>query len=329
MTLLVQQLVSVGIILWGVYLVVDGQISVGALIAANILAGRALAPLSMIAQTIFRGQYARKSMAALDEVMALPTERPPSVRSHLRVRSGSIALKDVSFTYPEASRPALDSVSLEIAAGSRVALLGRVGSGKTTLGKLIAGLITPDHGTILVDRHGLAQYDPAELRDGIGYLPQTNQFFSGTLRENLLLGRPNAPQSDIEMALYVSGLDAVVSSNPQGLDIAIGDQGERLSGGQAQALSLARLLLRRPRLMFLDEPTNAMDQEMEGRVCSRLATEIGPEVGLVLCTHRQSLAAIADRYIVLDAGRVLLDGTREDVTARLMGQPSPETTGDL
>ena len=131
------------------------------------------------------------------------------------------------------------------------------------------------------------------------------------------------------MALYVSGLDAVVSSSPEGLDIAIGDQGERLSGGQAQALSLARLLLRRPRLMFLDEPTNAMDQEMEGRVCSRLATEFGPEVGLVLCTHRQSLAAIADRYVVLDAGRVLLDGTREDVTAQLTGQPAPKTNGDL
>lgn len=316
--LMAQQFVSVTIIVWGVYLVFQEQITVGALIAANILAGRALAPLSTIAQTVFRAQYAFKSLASLNRMMQLPGERGAAVKSNLRVKTGALAIKDVTFTYPGSDVPAINALTLDLQPGEVVALLGRVGSGKTTLGKLVSGLLSPDSGTIVVDGFGLAQYDPAELRDGIGYLPQQAELFTGTLHENLVIGRPNATQDEIEAALYYSGLSDFVAQSSDGLNLFAGEKGNRLSGGQAQALSLARLILRRPKLMFLDEPTNAMDQEMEGRVCARLK-ELGAEgTGLVLCTHRQSLAAVADRFVVLDQGRKILDGPREEVMRRLL-----------
>ncbi|SDE72442.1 type I secretion system permease/ATPase [Ruegeria marina] len=323
-TIATQQLTSVGIILWGVYLVVDGKITIGGLIAANILSSRALTPLATIAQTIFRAQYARKSLHALNNLMATPVERTAVVRSNLRVRKGAVVLKDITFSYPNSSRTALERISLDISPGERVAVLGRVGSGKSTLGMMLAGLIVPDNGTLLIDNHNLSQFDPAELREGIGYLPQTCEFFTGTLGDNLLIGRPNSSQSEIERALYLSGLDEFVAATPEGLELFIGDRGMRLSGGQMQALALARLLLRKPRLLFLDEPTNAMDQEMEMRVCRRLGKDLDRETGLILCTHRQPLAAIAERYIVLDGGRKVLDGPREQVMASLRGGATPE-----
>ncbi|MEM8729898.1 MAG: type I secretion system permease/ATPase [Pseudomonadota bacterium] len=316
-TIMVQQLVSVGTIFWGVFLIANGSITIGGLIAANILAGRALAPLSMIAQTVFRAQYARKSIQALDGVMSTPTERAGAVRSHLQVSMGALALSNVSFTYPGANVPAVRDVSLEIAASERVALLGRVGSGKSTLGKMIVGLLPSDSGTILVDHFGITHFDPAELREGVGYLPQSPQFFTGTLKDNLLIGQPDAAQADIEMALHVSGLADFVSKLPEGLDHFIGEQGRSLSGGQAQALALARLIIRKPRLLFLDEPTNAMDQEMEANVAARLRSDFDPTATLILCTHRNTLAEVAERFIILDAGRKVMDGPRETVIQRL------------
>lgn len=327
-TLAIQQLTSVSIVVLGVYFVVDGKITVGGLIAANILASRALAPLSVIAQTIFRAQYARKSLSALNEIMSRPTEKPTTVQSNLRVRRGVVAFREVTITYPGARKPAIDAVTLDIPEGARIALLGKVGSGKSTLGMLLSGLIAPDQGTVLVDNHGLSQFDPVELRDGIGYLPQSVETFTGSLLDNLLVGKPNATQSELERALFLSGLDEFVASVPEGLKYTIGQRGARLSGGQAQALSLARMLLRRPKLIFLDEPTNSMDQGMEARVCQRLDTELGRDTGLILCTHRQPLATIAERYVVLDMGRKVLDGSRDDVTAQLSRTTAPKQGGE-
>ncbi|NDW45428.1 type I secretion system permease/ATPase [Ruegeria sp. PrR005] len=327
-TIATQQLTSVGIILWGVYLVIEGDVTIGGLIAANILSARALAPLATIAQTIFRVQYTRKSMHALDSLMAAPVERTAVVRSNLRVRKGAISLRDVTFSYPGSSVTALDRFNLVISPGERVAVLGRVGSGKSTLGMMLSGLIVPDSGTLLIDNHNLSQFDPSELREGIGYLPQTCEFLTGTLRDNLLTGRPNSSQSEIERALYLSGLDEFVSATPEGLELNIGDRGMRLSGGQMQALSLARLLLRQPKLLFLDEPTNAMDQEMEMRVCRRLSEDLDRATGLILCTHRQPVAAVADRFVVLDKGKIVLDGPREQVLTSLRGGTAPEQRAD-
>jgi ATP-binding cassette subfamily C protein LapB len=316
-TLAIQQAVSVIIVVWGVYLVAEGRISVGGLIAANILAGRVLAPLGAIAQTIFRAQYAFKAMAALTRFMDLPTERSSAVTSDAVVKHGSIALNAVNFTYPNAQVPALKDLSIDIRSGEIVALLGKVGSGKTTTGKLLAGLLQPDSGTVLIDGISIAQYEPAELRDGIGYLPQDPELFTGTIRENLIIGRPSATDADIHQALWYAAMDEFVSETPKGLDLFIGERGNQLSGGQRQGIALARLLLRAPQCLFLDEPTNAMDQRMETDVITRLKQLNAQGTGLILCTHRMSLAAIADRFAIMDHGRIVLDGPREQVLKKL------------
>jgi len=214
-TMLVQQSVSVLIIVWGVFLVSKGEITVGGLIAANILAGRVLAPLGTIAQTIFRAQYAFKSLGALNRFMHLPVEYDPAVSSDLRVTKGRVQVQSVTFTYPEAQNPALRDLTLEIAPGEIVALLGKVGSGKTTTGKLITGLLQPQEGTVLVDGIALTQYEPAELRSGIGYLPQNTDLFTGTLRENILIGAGNASDEDIQRALYFAGMDEFTAGVPE------------------------------------------------------------------------------------------------------------------
>ncbi|WP_300055336.1 type I secretion system permease/ATPase [uncultured Roseobacter sp.] len=324
-TLLVQQSVSVLIIVWGVFLVAEGTITVGGLIAANILAGRVLAPLGMVAQTIFRAQYALKSLAALNRFMALPVEQGASVKSDARVTQGALRLEDVTLSYPDAPRPALDGLSFAVEAAERVALLGRVGSGKTTTGKLLAGLIAPQSGSVLVDGIALSQYEPAELRRGIGYLPQTPELFTGTLRENLMIGQRTASDADIAEALYYAAMDEFMAEAPDGLDMFIGEQGKHLSGGQKQGVALARLLLRRPKMLFLDEPTNAMDQRMQSQIVGRLAELNATGVGLIVCTHRQSLAAMAERLIVMDQGRAVLDGPRAEVLAQLRGMGTAKT----
>ena len=321
-TAFVQQMTSVGVIIWGVYLIFAGDITVGALIAASLLTSRALAPLSMIAQATFRTQYALNSLRALDETMRVPTEPSRTIRSNLVVHRGDLKIDDLTFAYPDAESPAIDRLTLAIDAKECVALVGRVGSGKTTLGRLITGLLEPGSGTIRVDGFGLQQFARAELRAGLGYLPQRAELFTGTIRENLLLGQKNATQDQIERALYYAGFDRFISGSSQGLNMQIGEGGGRLSGGQAQALSLARLLIRPRKILFLDEPTNAMDQEMERLVCSRLAELNRDGTGLILCTHRLTVASMAERFVVLDQGRLLVDDKREAVLARLRGAQS-------
>lgn len=316
-TQMVQQFVSVGIIVWGVFLVADGKITIGALIAANILAGRALAPLGAIAQTIFRAQYAFRSLRALSEFMEVEPERTPEVQSAARIHKGALAVEDVRYRYPGAERFAAAGVSFKMDAGECIALLGRVGSGKSTLGKLLCGLLQPDSGSVLIDGRSAGQYDPAELRAGVGYMPQEPELFTGSLRENLVIGRPHATDREIEAALQDAGMASFVAGDPSGLSRFIGEKGARLSGGQRQGLALARLLLRRPRLLFLDEPTNAMDRDMEAEVVTRLRALNAAGTGLILCTHRPALADLASRWVVMDGGRVILDDSRTAVIERL------------
>ncbi|MEL6747710.1 MAG: ATP-binding cassette domain-containing protein, partial [Pseudomonadota bacterium] len=265
-TMLVQQAVSILIILWGVYLVSDGQITVGGLIAANILAGRVLAPLGSITQTLVRASTAVKSYSAINALAKLPVEGAGEARSALPVRKGALSFRKVSVSYPGAPVPALNDIDLDIAAGETVALLGRVGSGKSTFGRLACGMLEADQGIILVDGQEIGQYERADLRDGIGYLPQDPDLFTGSIRENLLLGRTRASDEALNRALYFAGMDHFISENPEGLDQFVGERGNRLSGGQRQAIGLARLLLREPKMLFLDEPTNAMDSVTEAIV---------------------------------------------------------------
>ncbi|EFL90019.1 type I secretion system permease/ATPase [Ahrensia sp. R2A130] len=316
-TMMVQQGVSVIIVLWGVYLVADGRITVGGLIAANILAGRVLAPLGNISQTLVRAQQAMKSLGSISRFMALDVEGDGDLKPELSVREGRVQFKDVSFTYPGAQKGALHNIDFTLEPGQTIGLLGRVGSGKTTLGKLFVNMAQPDSGLILVDGHEIQQYDPSVLREGIGYLPQDPEIFTGTIRENIVLGRPNAPESAIEEALYFAGMDHFISENPEGLAQFVGEKGNRLSGGQRQAIALARLLLCKPKVLFLDEPTNAMDTITETLVVERLKALQAKGVTMVISTHRNSIAAVVDRLCVLEGGKIIANGPREDVMADL------------
>jgi ATP-binding cassette, subfamily C, bacterial LapB len=316
-TMFVQQAVSIVIIVWGVYLVAAGQITIGGLIAANILAGRVLAPLGNISQTLLRAQQSLRSFAAIARMMNQPGEAPAVVESAMSVQKGEIGFRNVVVTYPGAKLPALNDVNMTIAAGEAVGVLGRVGSGKSTLGKLLGGLVSPTSGLVLVDGYEIGQYDPAMLRDGIGYLPQDPEIFTGTILDNLLLGRPTAGEDEIRRALYLAGMDYFIAQNPDGLNQFVGEKGSRLSGGQRQAIAIARLLLRRPKLIYLDEPTNAMDHATEATVIRRLKELHGEGVTLVVATHRHSVAAIVDRLIVVENGAIAMDGRRDEVLARL------------
>ncbi|MFD0915112.1 type I secretion system permease/ATPase [Pseudahrensia aquimaris] len=323
-TALIQQLVSVFILLWGVYLVTAGKITVGGLIAANILAGRVLAPLGNICQTLIRAQQAFKSLSGLSDYMNLPVETGNDVRSELKVRDGAIEFHDVSFTYPDAKVAALSNVNLKLAPGESIGILGRVGSGKTTFGKMTVGLIQPSSGIILVDGYEMQQYEPSVLREGIGYLPQDPELFTGTIRENLMLGRVQATEEDINRALYFAGMDYFIAENPEGLNQFVGEKGNRLSGGQRQAIALARLLLRKPRALFLDEPTNAMDSATEAIVIKRLKELQDEGVAMIISTHRHSLANIVDRIIVLDNGKMIAHGPTKAILDKLSGKAPPK-----
>lgn len=316
-SVITQQAVSVGIIVWGIFLVSEGAITIGALIAANILSGRILSPLAGIAQTIFRANFAIWSVRSITQFLEAEVERRDALRSDLRVERGEIFLNQVSFKYPDAKVNALSEISAHFRPGEVTALLGRIGSGKSTLGKILNGTIKSDHGSIRVDGYEISQYEPAQLRKGVGYLPQEPVLFTGTIRENITVGLPEARSNDMKRALYIAGVDAFVAGLPEGLDYFIGEKGERLSGGQKQALALARLLLRRPKLLFLDEPTNAMDHGTETLVVARLHELIAEGVGMVISTHRMSLAGIADRCIVLEQGRKMMDGELSTVLGQL------------
>ncbi len=313
----VQQAVSVVIIVWGVFLVSDGIITIGGLIAANILAGRILAPLGNIAMTLARAQQAFAAMRELTHFMGLDTDRRGDVVHGRTVERGEVEFKNVSFSYPGAKTDALIDVSFKIAPGERVGLIGRVGSGKTTIGKLLAGLYSPDRGGLLVDGIDIRGFEAADLRDGVGFVSQDPELFAGTLHDNLTLGCPTASQEQIERATRLAGVDAFAATHPLGLSMPIGERGRGLSGGQKQAVALARMLIREPRILFLDEPSSAMDTVTEAALIREVENLPSEMHTLLICTHRTSFLRLVNRLIVVEAGRVVLDGPKADVIAAL------------
>lgn len=317
-----QQAAQVVIVVYGVFLVGDGTISMGAMIACVILTGRALAPLAQLAQTMTRANQARTSYRAIDALMALPSERPQGRRylSRPDIRGG-VRFEEVSFTYPEQTQPALSKVSLSIAPGEHVALLGRVGSGKSTLARLLLGIYEPDEGAVLVDDTDIRQIDPAELRVSIGSALQEAWLFSGTLRQNIAIGARRPDDAAILAAAKASGAHEFIARHPQGYDLVVGERGEGLSGGQRQQVCLARALVGDPPVLLLDEPTSAMDSTSERAVIEQLRAATAGRT-LLLVTHRPSLLALADRVIVLDRGRIVADGPREEVMRPRRPSPS-------
>ncbi len=313
----ITQIVSVALIVAGVYLIHERMLTMGGLIAVNMLGGRAIAPLGQAVGMLMQFQNARMSLETLDKLMAQPVERPDaSAFIHRPEIEGAIEFRDVSFSYPGQDEPALQNVSLRIAPGEHVVILGRTGSGKTTLQKLMLGLYQPTAGAVRIDGIDLRQLDPADLRRNVGFVGQDATLFYGTLRENIAIGAPYADDSAIVQAAEIAGLTQFVNRHPKGFDMLIGERGESLSGGQRQEVAIARAVLMDPPVLFFDEPTSAMDFTTEAGFKERLR-RFAAHKTMVIVTHRSSLIDLATRMIVVDDGRIVADGPREKVVQAL------------
>ncbi len=314
----VQQASSVALIIWGVYAIADNALTMGGLIAASILAGRAIAPISQVAGLGLRWQQARTSLKGLNELMQRAQDRDATrTYVHAPSLSGAFALQNITHRFggPDATA-SLDRATLNIKAGERVAVLGRVGSGKSTLLRVAAGLLPPSEGSVTLDGLDLRQIEPSDVRRHVAYVGQDATLFHGTLKENILLGAQGVDAERLAKALAMTGLDRVVAAHPRGLDLPIGEGGAGLSGGQRQLVALARLFVRDPQLVLLDEPTSAMDNATEAQMMQALSQWLKGRT-LVLVTHRMPWVALAERVVVVDQGRVVLDGPKEQALQQL------------
>ncbi|MDT8896595.1 type I secretion system permease/ATPase [Halomonas sp. I1] len=314
-----QQTASVCVIIIGVYLIIDGNLTQGGLIAAYMLTTRALAPVSQAAALLSQYHQSATALSSLDELMAQPEERPDDKAFIDRpVVQGKVRFDKLSFRYPGAEQDSLNGVSLTLKPGEKVALLGRVGCGKTTLQKLLLGLYQPTEGAVMVDGVDIRQFDPLQLRRHIGHVPQDVRLFYGSLKDNILAGAgtDGVDDDDLLRAIRISGLEELVNANPQGLDLSVGEGGQMLSGGQRQAVAIARAVVHDPSILLLDEPSSAMDHASEETLKSRLQA-YGEGKTLVLVTHRTSLLSLVDRIVVMDAGRVMADGPPENILKAL------------
>ena len=312
-TMLVQQIAQVAIVVFGVFLIIEGRLSMGALIASVMLTGRALAPLGQLAQTLTRLHHARTSYHAIDSLMRAEREHPQGHKWLSRPRlSGKIDFESVSFTYPGSDMLALRDISFSIVPGEKVAILGRIGCGKSTIARLLLGLYQPTSGTILLDNTDLRQIDPEDLRRNVGAVLQDPWLFSGSVRQNIAIGAVRPGDADILRAAELAGVDVFIARHRAGYDFAVGERGEGLSGGQRQAVTVARALIGRPPILLLDEPTSAMDSQSELQMIQRLKSALHSQT-VVVITHRTSLLALVDRVIVVDQGRVIADGPKSIV----------------
>ncbi len=325
-----QQAVTLVMLVWGVYLIDDKVITAGALIGAVMFANRALAPLSSVVQLATRYQSARAALRALDHVMQQPVEREPGrVYVPRPELSGRLALLDAGFAYPapggrgEAGPPVLRGVTLRFEPGERVAVLGRIGSGKSTVLRLLAGLYQPTQGQVEADGIDLRQIDPADYRARVGFVAQDPRLFNGTLRDNVLLDRAAADPARLAEVAQLTGLDRLVATHPQGWELPVGEGGTLLSGGQRQLVALARCLVTRPRILLMDEPTSSMDAQSEVAFLRQLKQACAG-CTLVVVTHRPAVLELVNRIVVVDNGRLVMDGPKDQVLAALSGaRPAP------
>jgi ATP-binding cassette subfamily C protein LapB len=313
-----QQLMSVALVIGGFYLFNDGKITMGAIIAIVMLAGRAMAPMGQFAFLVTRAKQATTTLASLQNMMEASDERHSAARSIVpEVRSGHVDMVKANFRYPGASRDSLSEIDLKIAPGERIGIIGRVASGKSTLGRILCGLYAPTDGIMNIDGTDSRQFHPHQLREAFRFVGQDAELFSGTVRDNLMLGAARADDQQLIDAVARSGADIFLSRDAAGFDLQVGERGSRLSGGQRSLLVMARALVTPSKMLFLDEPTGAMDTQTELYFIDHLKTALAPDQTLVVSTHRHNMLSICDRLIVIDAGRILADGPRDEVLGRL------------
>jgi len=312
-TMVAQLMVTVGIVVVGVHVLREGDMTQGALIACVLLSSRVMAPLAQVAGILVRYEQTKTAFEALHNIMKAPVERPADKKLvHKPLLNGDIEFKEVSFTYPNQQIGALKNVSFKVKAGEHVAIIGRVGSGKSTIVKLIQNLYEPAEGFVRVDDLDTRQIELTDLRRQVGYTPQETMLFHGTIRDNLVQGAPHATDEQVLQAAYLAGLDDMIKQSPKGLEQEVGEHGTLLSGGQRQMIVLARALVLDPPILLMDEPTSHMDNYGE-RLFIQKMQDWTKNRTMILVTHRASLLTLVDRLIVMDKGQVVADGPKEEV----------------
>ncbi len=320
LAVLVQQVASVAVVVVGVFLIANAKISMGALIACVILTGRGLAPLSQVAALLTRMHQSREGLKQLNELMKRPVERPsdkhfismPSVR-------GRVEFQDVLFHYPGQSIPALNRVSFVIEPGDHVGIIGAVGSGKTTIERLLINLYQPESGSVQLDGTDVRQIDPGDLRRNIGAVQQSPQLFYGSVRSNITMGHETAPDRAVLRAAELAGVTEFLRDSQAGLDTEVGERGEALSGGQRQAVAIARALLYDPPVLVLDEPTSSMDPASENRLRKRLEM-VTKNRTTILITHKGAMLSLVNKILLIDRGRIVGYGPRDEIIRRLQNR---------
>ena len=306
----------IGIVIAGVFMIADRSLTMGALIACSILGGRAVQPLATIAQLLSRLSATRTAYDQLNAMMMTPSEGPAEGALSPASFEGRIEFRNVQFKYPGATEKSLDGISLVVEPGQKVALLGRVGSGKTTMIKLALGLYHPQEGLVMIDGTDVRQLDPSTLRRNIGVALQEPVLLSGSVREYIVLDRPGVGDEEMIRASELAGAHSFMGKITNGYDLRLADRGEGLSGGQRQSITLARALVGRPPIVFFDEPTSAMDAQTENGLIDRLQLELAGRT-VLLISHRTALLRLADRIVIVEGGKIVSDGPRDQVLAQL------------
>lgn len=320
MAVFVQQAASVAVVVVGVYLIAHAKLSMGALVACVILTGRAMAPLSSVAALLTRLHQSREGLHQLDELMKRPVERPAGKHFiSMASVSGKVEFQDVLFHYPGQTVPALNNVSFTIEPGDHVGVIGAVGSGKTTLERLLINLYQPESGSVQIDGTDVRQIDPGDLRRNVGAVQQSPQLFYGTVRSNITMGHETAPDRAVLRAAELAGVMGFLRDSQAGLDTQVGERGEALSGGQRQAVAIARALLYDPPILILDEPTASMDPASETRLLKRL-THVTEGRTTILITHKGTMLSLVNKIILIDRGRIIAYGPKDDIIRKLQNR---------
>lgn len=321
LSIMITYLVNVFVVVIGVTQVAASELTVGAVVACSLLSGRAISPIVNLSGLVARMKQSSDVLKAVDNIFALPHDSDTeSSRSPKNLKKGSIEFADVSFAYPGQPRPALQNVRLTIRPGEHVGIIGRTGAGKSTLARLMTRHIEPVAGNIFIDGYAMHQISSEELHRSIGYVPQDTVYFTGSVRYNVLMGAVDVEDAVLANAVRMSGLDYILQSMGMGLDMPVGEGGKFLSGGQKQALSLARAFVRDPSILVFDEPVNGIDNALEATIKMSLEKYLQGRT-FVMITHRTSLLSLVDRLILMEGGRVVADGPRDEIMARLAAPP--------